>query len=119
VFGPDAIAAGDEAAVEGGGVVGFHAAVVVGAAGVDEAHLSDRIAQREEPAHRHQHRRGSVAVDDQAPAVDVAVEAPVADGQQAQSVEANGTATVPGNADHALASGGVERRGTAVESQRL
>jgi hypothetical protein len=95
VFGPDAAAAGDEAAVEDGGVVGGHAAVVVGAVGIDEPHLANWIAEPEEGAHRAEHRRRRVAVDDQPAAVNLAVEAPMGEGKQAQLAEPNRAAEQP------------------------
>ncbi|HEY6551017.1 MAG TPA: GlsB/YeaQ/YmgE family stress response membrane protein [Solirubrobacterales bacterium] len=117
VFGPDAAAAGDGAAVEGRGVVGRHAAVVVGAVGIDQVHLADREAQPVERAHRLQHCRGGVAVDDQPAPVGPPVEPPVADPEQAQICKANRAATMPGDAGHPRPGAVLNGLGRTVEGQ--
>src|SRR4030095_8434216 len=84
------------AAVEAGGVVGRHGAVVVGPVGVDQTEALDRVAGLEQLAQHDQDPAGVVAVHDQLALVDAPVEAPVVGPEQPQLSRADRAAPPAG-----------------------
>ena len=117
VHGP-APGAGDETAVEGRGVVGRHRAPVVGAVAVDQLHAPDRVPDPVEAPHHREHRLVLGPVDDQPAVMGLAVEAPVAQLEQAQPRVVDRAPRVPGAADDPLLDPALDRPRAALERGR-